>query len=352
MTFSMLWIHGDAIIGAAEGAVTMRKNAPSGVTALGQSDTFPDFSVREGALKVATLDPHVMVTGAGDGAAVVESMEMLELALRGGCSPVHAISILIQSGCTRNSDLLVGFYEQGRPVIVEIRPDGTAVRHAGRAAVVVGSMPTTMRGDLVRGALDIDQQAPAEDALTALQAVAHLAMALEPSLLRNGIGGMVCGAVLRETGFSSQHRTFWILTGDKAFELGSAPGGSGGDVSGVVFSAAEENIHYVRSSFYSEPFSEAIFVGVPCRLDDEAVFAWADRVRPSFYEPDVLVFLNMQRKVACVIKHAGEPTCPVKVTREPFGMAVAEFNRTILDRLIRNGVELGVVVHWYQWWQR
>lgn len=353
MTFSMMWVHGESVIAVADSVVTRAGSGRSGTTALGQADVFTDRTVTEAAMKLAMLGDRVLVAVAGDQNAAVACIEALETEVSAGATGPDALdAVSIRARARLSVDVLVGSVLDGRPILSEWSGSGRPKHADGPTARIVGSLPPQIGRDLMAAALETPVQAPAVQAITALQASVHLLMALEPSTLQNGIGGALCGAFVTAAGISYQDRTMWITADESTFDAIMAERPNAGESLGFIFSSVDENRHFVCSSYYEQPFSETTFLAVPSKLSDTAAYVWADLQRDEFFRPETVVFLSLRRKAVVVVPHASLRGSPVQFRREPFGLAIAHDATPLFRRRLCDQQDLGVQVTFHQWWQR
>ncbi|MEQ1565186.1 MAG: hypothetical protein ABMA64_06070 [Myxococcota bacterium] len=351
MTFGMMWVHGDAVLAAADAAETRATGTSerSGTTALGQQDEFRGYAVHDRVMKLAMLGGRVLVVGAGDKDDIVRTVLTLRTLLDSGLvapAAVEALSRRIPRPL--EAHILVGCVSDGRPLITELRPD-RSVHHHRTGCIVVGSATPEVAEGMRRGSADADPALPAQWALACTQACMHMACSLEQDMLRKGIGGVLCGALVRSSGIVYQPKTVWVFADESLLDAVIADQPTA-DLGGLVVSVVGDNLHYVRSSFYGD-FSEAVILAIPCDLSDDEAHAWADAQRGALHEPDLIVFLNLMKHSALIVAHASEPGCPVAITAEPFGFAVEERLAPVIRKaLTRQGSVKEVSLTWYQWW--
>lgn len=352
MTFAMMWVHGDSVLAAADGAVTRhtRTEVESGVTALGQRDEFKGYAVSERAMKLAMLENRALVVGAGDKDAIVATVDALQKLLVRGVDVPTAVETLGGTLKRRlNAHVLIGSMANGCPTISELRDDHPVVHHR-EGVFVAGSLAHDVMVGMIRGANDIDPATPAPWALASTQTTMHMASSLEPDMLRRGIGGVVCGALIGPSGLIFQPKTVWVFTDEALLDAVIADRDEV-NVGGVVVSVVGENLHYVRSSYF-EHEQEAVFIGIPSPLSDEEVSAWADQQRSAMESPELIVFMNLMKRNALMIPNASMPGCPVGITEEPFSIGIEARLAPVIRRAMMREPDApeDVAIVFYQWW--
>lgn len=353
MTFSMMWVQGGAVIGVADSVVTRSGPGRSGTTALGQADEFNDRTVTEAVMKLSMIAGRVLVAMAGDQAAAVASVRALQAEVEAGAEgPAALDTISRRAKGDLPVEILVGSVVGGRPVLSEWYGRGRPVHHLDRVARIVGSLDAGVRSALRASALDTPGDVPPAIAITALQAAVHLAMALEPEMLRAGIGGALCGAAVDEAGVAAQPSTMWITADESFFDAMIAGDAGAGDRLGFIFTSVAENRHFVCSSYYEQPFSEAVFLAVPSPLSDRAANGWADAQRDEFFRPETVAFVSLRRKAVVVVPHASLQGSPVLFRRNPFGLAIDQAAARIFRQRLSEQRDHGVQITFHQWWQR